>query len=430
MNIIMGLIVPLLIFAVCITGLMQVFGKPVRLSVGSIFLSITFFIVAAVVGNVYSVGIVLFSACALTGCMNGDRKKKIFVTLALQSLAVTWSHVAFEIFYQVEGTMRLKMSLVLGFLIVLLASVYFSCYLIKGASEVHLSTSLSTLLCTFPILILAWNVYFDTFMDVSMGEDVLNRLINGIIIPASVVMYFLAIFVFFVWGKMEQQLMTIKESAIMEEQIRLEKLHYSQLQEMQTKTRAIYHDMKNQMDTVALLINNELPDGEGNKAVSSIIEELSHKLKEIKKVVTTGNSTIDSLINMKLAECKTKDVTMDLDITVPSSMKINESLMIILLGNGIDNAMEATMAAKKPWLQLSLKYVNGALVMVIKNTFDPSKLPVNFMDRGVSGKEKGDHGHGIANMKEAVMRMGGNISFDAQGDMFVVKAVIYKVKVG
>ena len=94
----------------------------------------------------------------------------------------------------------------------------------------------------------------------------------------------------------------------------------------------------------------------------------------------------------------------------------------IIMGNLLDNALENTIKADKSNVNLSIRYANGLLDIIVSNTYQ-GKIQKE-SNHFISSKNE-EHGFGIENVKRMVEKYNGEINIDYDGNMFTARVVIY-----
>nr|WP_288824345.1 ATP-binding protein [uncultured Clostridium sp.] len=183
--------------------------------------------------------------------------------------------------------------------------------------------------------------------------------------------------------------------------------------------RMLRHDFKNKLSPLCEL------------AKSGKINELTERLSELtdmcqitKEYAVSGNSTIDSIINFKLQQAEKKNIQIKADILVPEDLSVETFDMAVILGNLLDNALEAVAQTGDRWIHIRIKYTKGRLIIVINNSFNGlvKKTEDYYMTRK---KDEKNHGLGLKSVQKAIQKYDGamQISHDEKG--FQVKVLMY-----
>lgn len=197
-------------------------------------------------------------------------------------------------------------------------------------------------------------------------------------------------------------------------------LYKQQLREFKNKydeVRTIRHDMKNHLECIRLLIE----ENDIEHARRYIQDMTEKKLDSIDQFVRTGNRVIDIVANMKLSQCRTENIQTVIHIG-EFSLDIEEIDICIILSNLFDNAIEACRTIKNPaiekmiYFEISQKksYVN----ILIKNTLSESVLQKN-PDLHTTKQKTIQHGFGIHSVRNVVKKYNGMIDFCEENSCFI-----------
>ena len=89
-----------------------------------------------------------------------------------------------------------------------------------------------------------------------------------------------------------------------------------------------------------------------------------------------------------------------------------------------NNALEACEQVKeKKWIQLTLQYSEGRLLISLSNTMQNKEISLN--EIMYSGKKNaGKHGYGMKNMQDVVQKYHGMMQWEGKENVFTVQVVI------
>lgn len=165
----------------------------------------------------------------------------------------------------------------------------------------------------------------------------------------------------------------------------------------------MHHDYKNAL----LGIHSELIAHQYDEAIQHIQSKLS--LASLSNSDISGNHTIDTIVNTKMSNAKRNGISIDFQFRNIQELLIDSIDLSVLLGNALDNAIEATckvsdLTRKQITLLIVLK--DSILNIVIKN---PVEKPVDANHLVSSKIESRYHGYGIINMRTIVNRYEGSL---------------------
>ena len=160
------------------------------------------------------------------------------------------------------------------------------------------------------------------------------------------------------------------------------------------------------------------------KAVASFSFNLSID-QGARKRLHTGNLIIDSILNSKLSEAVEKDISVSVHVMLPADVKIETDDMVVILGNVLDNAIEACeQIPTDKRLELMLKYEDGCIIVSVRNSFDGNMNRKG--DVFVSLKsDKSLHGIGLQSVRHTVEKHNGEMQISTTKNIFSVDAILY-----
>ncbi len=208
------------------------------------------------------------------------------------------------------------------------------------------------------------------------------------------------------------------------EVLKREKIYYHKQSEMLKKSyeelRNYRHDMKNRFCVMEQLLENN-----NYEKVKMYLSEVIEKVDKTKLYSQTDNSAIDSVINYKLSMAEEKGIVVNAEIDLPKKIQLEEDDAIVLIGNLLDNAIEATTKADtKKEIVVDIEYEKGQLDIMIKNTYNG--VISKSEDRLETTKsDKKMHGIGIRSVESVLEKYNGHKTINYNGDIFEVKVVIY-----
>lgn len=185
-------------------------------------------------------------------------------------------------------------------------------------------------------------------------------------------------------------------------------------------TRSFKHDMKNHLAVLKLLVEKN----EHHEAMKHI-EQMTDVIITAKEYAQSGNVIIDSILNFKLQEAVHHGISVSLELNIPEQLSITSFDMSVILGNLLDNAINACSKLEKDKrLNLKIKYKRGRLLIKISNTYNG-----NLNYRGdkliTSNEDKENHGLGIKNIKFALEKYKGEMEIEHTKNVFTVILLMY-----
>jgi len=175
--------------------------------------------------------------------------------------------------------------------------------------------------------------------------------------------------------------------------------HYDLVKSHQETINAIEHDMRNHIQVLGRMAAS----GQEHE-VSEYLARFSDTMNENMGLVFTPHPMVSSILSYCRQRAQKACVNLKLDVAVSSNVDINQIDLTVILGNTIDNALEALdkIASGPRNLHISLKQSDYFLYYEISNSCD-----MNASKKHI--KSKSLHGYGLKNVTNSVNKYGGNI---------------------
>lgn len=194
--------------------------------------------------------------------------------------------------------------------------------------------------------------------------------------------------------------------------------------EMQSQemVRSFRHDMRNHLSELMILVEND----EREKALS-YIEEMTGALRNPKEYSKCGNKELDSMLNFLLRNAEKLGIDVTVSGAAPERMCVSEYELNVIIGNLVDNAMDAAAEAAEKKIEINIFFDKDLLHFSIKNSFSGELRRDKTGQLQSSKLSPEEHGLGIKNVIRTVKKNGGTISFDSDDNekLFFAKVMLY-----
>ena len=141
--------------------------------------------------------------------------------------------------------------------------------------------------------------------------------------------------------------------------------------------------------------------------------------REISQTVWTGDKAIDYLISSKIALAEQEQIKTKVNVEYPHNTNIRSVDLTTILGNLLDNALEAAETApdKLRFLNLTIRRINAMLIIKVENGY--GNAPAENGGKLVTSKiDKASHGWGLKSVQTAADRYDGTITTDYKDGVF------------
>ena len=177
--------------------------------------------------------------------------------------------------------------------------------------------------------------------------------------------------------------------------------HYEEVETMYRKMRGWRHDYHNHIQV--LKAHMEMKDYE---EASCYLDMLNHDLSTVDTVIKTGNVMVDAILNSKLSMMKEKNIHIDVTAIVPSEVPFSGIDLSVLIGNLLDNAMEACVKQENEdnrFIRIYIDIVKKQLYIAITNSMDGRAKKAGMKYLSSKG---GIHGFGLLRIDGIVRKYG------------------------
>ncbi|KRL63118.1 sensor histidine kinase [Lactobacillus psittaci] len=182
-----------------------------------------------------------------------------------------------------------------------------------------------------------------------------------------------------------------------------------------------FHDLKHQLDIIAL--------ESSDKRRQEYIDSLRNDIKQFKADVKTGNPIIDVILTRKNAYCINKNI----NFTVIANGKLLNHIetmdLCSLIGNSLDNAIEACEQVKDPERRIiKLKIFDQAnfIIYQLENYTENT----NKFDDGLPQTTKKDrrnpHGYGLKSISYVTKKYNGTLRVQEKDNWFTLAIIFPK----
>lgn len=218
---------------------------------------------------------------------------------------------------------------------------------------------------------------------------------------------------------------------ILENQIGSMQEHLTEMERVYSGIRSMKHDMKN---TLAVIMQLAAQNSEKNAELQAYLSELNQTFDRLEFQFKTGNTVVDTLLNMKYHEAvrTMPDIQIEVEhLLFPDNLLIQCYDIGIILGNALDNAIEACRKLEEnepnaeTFIRLS-SFPKGKMIFIeIENSFDGKVIRKRQSEFPVTDKaDREAHGIGFANIKNAAEKYHGAVEWSVNNKVFTLSVML------
>ncbi len=178
------------------------------------------------------------------------------------------------------------------------------------------------------------------------------------------------------------------------------------------------HDYHNHMQSVkAYLAMDSLDEAK------AYLDRLEQDLDDIDLLFHTGNINADAILNSKISLAVKRGIQVDYKATVPKELAVSDIDLCVVIGNLIDNAVEACekVDPEHQFIRLYIGILRRQLYVSVTNA---TSEVVRKLDEEYITSKRGDHGHGLKRINNIVNKYDGYINRKNEPGVFVTEIML------
>ena len=200
------------------------------------------------------------------------------------------------------------------------------------------------------------------------------------------------------------------------EKLKVEIKVIEQLKSSETQLRTMRHDLRNQFVVLLGLIKNN--------DISQAEKYLNSSLTKLNNTVTfyTNNYILNFLINNKKLIADKYDINFIIEILLPERIKLDNEILAIIVGNLLDNALEASIRVKdnsNKKIELHIKEFKGNVLIEVSNIFDCNEIKTR--------KKRQSDGLGIQSIQNVINKYNGIYKKWILNDLYTVSIILLNI---
>lgn len=229
---------------------------------------------------------------------------------------------------------------------------------------------------------------------------------------------FINMVVFYLYNEILKAYTYKIDKLVLEQKISMYANQLDTIMKTENKIRGLQHDMKHHIIQLELMAKQN-----GQSDIEEYLQNMADFMSNPEEVVHTGNLDIDSVLNYMISKAEQVLKEVNAKVNIPSDIASHFNINVII-GNLLENAIEAAVNTENKILDIDIHYKQGVLYLDISNSYS-NKVTVK-EHRFLTSKED-DHKHGIGldNVKKMVEEHNGVLQFCYDENMFRVKIMMY-----
>ena len=175
----------------------------------------------------------------------------------------------------------------------------------------------------------------------------------------------------------------------------------------------LFHDLHNHLSVLRRLLAQD----KSAEAVA-YLDSLQAPLSALTECVWTGDEIVDVLIASKAQAAEAAGIRFTAEVEFPAHSNLRGADLCAILGNLLDNALEAAAQTDARWLRLVMRRIGRTLVIKVENSAHPPQ-------ENCATTKSGDlHGWGLASARTAAARYDGVVQTSYADGVFTAVATL------
>lgn len=238
------------------------------------------------------------------------------------------------------------------------------------------------------------------------------------LVITSIGLLFINFFVFYLYNLLLKAFAQIYENDMLKQKIKIYTNQLDLILQSEEKVKMLKHDMKHHINELKILSTKN--DAE---ALQNYLNQMGTFLENTAEIISSGNKDTDSLLNYMLQKARKEDLDLHTKVLLPENI-IHDFDVNIILGNLLENAIEAARQTEEKFLSIHISAKQGILKITVENSFS-GIIPVRRNQLFSTKVPREDHGIGLSSVKNIINKHNGMMDITSQNSRFTVKIILY-----
>lgn len=261
---------------------------------------------------------------------------------------------------------------------------------------------------------------YELFVLSAKSGEISDIILSGVAFVLLMISMFL---IFMMYIKLVDRYELKRNNAIFEKEIALHSEYIKEKEGVMNEFRKTKHDLKHKLMNILDLLRNKKYD-----QLEKYIEDIADlKMLENITVSNTDNTLVDALINYKYDTAKKLGIKLNVSMQIPYNLPFNNADLCVILGNALDNAIEASekVPKEKAYINLMMRYAEENLVIVIENYYEGKNVRNKEGKIITSKKDHYNHGVGLSSIQNSISKYNGQLNIEETNSVFKLAIIMY-----
>ena len=197
--------------------------------------------------------------------------------------------------------------------------------------------------------------------------------------------------------------------------------HLNEVRSIHKEMRGYKHDFHHHLQA----LKGQLEAGEVERALA-YIEQLDNQLMNVDTLLKTGNVSLDAILSAKIAQAKAENIAVTVKANVPDQLTISDLELSIIIGNLLDNAIEAcrTVTGER-FIRIFISMKGNMLYFSMLNGAGAKRKKTGSL---FATHKDGVHGFGLRRAEAILEEHGGWVKYNSEDGAFTSEFLVPAVE--
>ena len=197
--------------------------------------------------------------------------------------------------------------------------------------------------------------------------------------------------------------------------------HLNEVRSIHKEMRGYKHDFHHHLQA----LKGQLEAGEVDRALA-YIEQLDNQLMNVDTLLKTGNVSLDAILSAKIAQAKAENIAVTVKANVPDALTISDLELSIIIGNLLDNAIEAcrTVTGER-FIRIFISMKGNMLYFSMLNGAGAKRKKTGSL---FATHKDGVHGFGLRRAEAILEEHGGWVKYNSEDGAFTSEFLVPAVE--
>jgi signal transduction histidine kinase len=222
---------------------------------------------------------------------------------------------------------------------------------------------------------------------------------------------------FFVYGILLRILSGVSQNAKLRENTALAQQQLEMLQSHIADTKKAQHDLRHHMSVIkSYAASNE------NEKLDEYLAEYIESIPDDAEFAYCDNFAVNSILRYHIGMARREGILIDTRLELPKNTGINDTDLCVIIGNCLENAIEACRKVSgEKFIKIHSKLSGKLLAITIDNSFDGILKKAD--DVLLSTKHEGE-GIGTSSVKAIAKKYHGSAQFEVKDNVFQASVML------